>query len=372
MIKNSPSSTDLTIYSNSVLFEQEILQSIIPDLPDFDLTHIHRLTNETGIIQHAKYSIPNYHFGYCLDDNSRALMLATAARKIQRPFRTKRLISTYLSYIYYMQLENGMFRNFLSFDHKFLDDEGTEDSYGRTVWSLGFFAKYNIHSEFTYLAQEIFQKSLPHCQKLRSVRAIAYTLLGLMDYYETYPEEKELLADIIFLVNFIKDEYYQASNDTWQWYEEIMTYDNAILPLSILRASQLLHCKELEDIGIKTSLFLDKIMFQEEYLTTIGNASWYIKDGNRSLFGQQPIEIPSLLSMYKRLYAITENPKYKHRMQQTFSWFFGKNSLQLKLYDPVTKGCCDGLDSHGINLNQGAESTISFWMSYLYMFSTTD
>lgn len=208
-----------------------------------DLTHIHRLTNTVGIIQHARYSVPNYHHGYCLDDNARALIIAAMVFQLEPSLATRDLLTTYMAYIQYMQRDDGKFRNFLSFDHRFLDDGGSEDSYGRAMWALGVCIKTLPDDRITPLAKELFLKALPHCKELRSVRAVAYCLTGLIQYFEAQPEDQEILPYVYLLREYLEDEYKRCATTTWPWYEEIISYDNAIIPYCLLRSARLVHNK---------------------------------------------------------------------------------------------------------------------------------
>jgi hypothetical protein len=342
-----------------------IADDIVRTLPGFDLAHICRLTNDVGILQHAKYTIPNYHHGYCLDDNCRALLLTLMAYDREPDKQTKRLIETYLAYIHYMQRDNGKFRNFLSFDLTFLDEEGSEDSYGRTMWSLGFLLKSDKHADLQPLGKELFFKALPHSSTIRSSRAAGYTLMGLCLYLEKYPQDFDVEDMAASLAYFLADEYRQNSEPDWPWYEKVISYDNAILPLSILRAARILREERLMQVGMESFVFLDSLLFEQEYLSTIGNETWYSMGSVRSRFGQQPIEVSSTVLLYHEVYEITRQKRYLQRMLTAFQWYFGKNELNLSLYDDHSKGCRDGLDSHGVNQNQGAESTVCFWMAYL-------
>lgn len=364
--------TETTVLKIEVL-NLDTVKSAIPDLPKLDLTYIRSLTNPVGILQHGIYTIPNYHHGYCLDDNARALILAGMDYDVQPTAETRSLIKTYLAYIHYMQQENGQFRNFLSFDHRFLDETGTEDSYGRTIWALGNFIRIHREDSFTSLAREMLLKAIPHSDFLRSNRAIAYTLLGLIDYCQGMDYiDSDIILYIQNLATFLKQEYLACHKEDWSWYENIVSYDNAIIPLSLLRAADLLDNDEMRKIARLSSRFLDKITFGKSYFSPIGNEGWYTYNGRRSTFGQQPVEVPSTVLLYKQLYAQTEDPFYLQRAVDTFQWFFGKNDLGIPLYDPHSKGCSDGLDSHGANENQGAESTISFWQAYFYLCHALD
>ncbi|MEJ5056096.1 hypothetical protein [Sphingobacterium sp. MYb382] len=355
------------------------LQKYIPDFPRLNINYLSRLTSSVGLMQHGKYTLPNYEHGYCLDDNSRAMLLLTMVNRVSPSPRSKELLGTYLSYINYMQLENGKFRNFLSMDHKFLDSEGTEDSFGRTIQALGFNLKHDKGGDFNEFIHEIFLKALPHCRALNSIRAVAYCLLGLSDYYQSYPENKNVETLIQELTEFLLKEYKLAKDGEWHWYEQIITYDNAIIPLSLLRSATATGHLRASYVAQESIAFLDKLLFKHGYLSLIGNKEWLTKaryftqeitlETQESTYssGQQPIEIPSLILLYKELYILTSNAFYKNRMLHTFEWFFGKNTLGLTLYDPISKGCSDGLDEKSKNKNQGAESVISFWSAHLYI-----
>ncbi|MFD2555043.1 hypothetical protein [Sphingobacterium tabacisoli] len=355
------------VYTLDSIFDFDMLQEIIPELPAFDLAHIRRMTNPVSIVQHATYSIPNYKHGYCLDDTARALLLTTLAVQVYPSEKYKNLAYTYLAYIQYMQRDCGRFRNLLSFDHQFLDEYGTEDSYGRTVWALGHFLRYNREPELVFLAEEMLQRALPHCVTLKSVRAVSYTLLGLQHYYASNRSDDKILPYIKQLSYYLADEYQGSHSPDWNWYEQVLAYDNAIIPLAVLRSGVLLRQESLLTIGQQTAEFLDSLIFEKGYLSTIGNENWYVRGGKRSTFAQQPIEVPSSILLYKELFGLSGDNHYKQRMIQCLHWYFGKNELGLTLYDPLTKGCCDGLERFGLNLNQGAESSLSFWQAYLHL-----
>lgn len=341
------------------------IKQSIPDFPELDLTHIDRLTNQVGILQHAKFNIPDYRHGYCVDDNSRALIVAIMAYSLQPHDHYRKLIDTYVSYIYYMQREDGQFRNFLSFDHRFLDDAGTEDSFGRTVWSIGVLLRDDTFYEYHSIAREMFDRAKPHLLNLRSLRAVGYCLLGMIYYLDTYNDDHKVRKMVEQLADYMVDEFSQNADEGWLWFEKIISYDNAILPLSLLRAGKVLDNGPLQDLGIKTAEFLDTILFKEDTLSIIGNEGWYTEGGDKTQYGQQAIEVPSLILLYRQLFDLTGDPHYKKRMIDAMAWFFGRNDRELSLYDTVTKGCGDGLERHGVNKNQGAESTICFWMAHL-------
>lgn len=338
---------------------------IAGQVPEFDLTHLKRLTNHVGILQHARYATPNYHYGYCLDDNCRAMLLTLMAYEMKPSEELEGLISTYLNYVHYMQLDNGKFRNFMSFSNEFLDEEGTEDSFGRTIWSLGYLLKTAPFNGFYQIGKELFFNAVPHFRSMKSVRSTGYAIMGMTYYLEHQPNDRDILEELNAMAYYMVNEYKQNASENWRWFEKIISYDNALLPLSILRAGEILKDSVLIEVGMQSFAFLDQLIFEKGYLSIIGNTKWYVEGAERSKFGQQPIEVSTVILLYHQVYEMTQDEKYLTKMVSSFQWFLGKNELHLGLYDAETKGCCDGLESHGVNRNQGAESTICFWISYL-------
>lgn len=331
-----------------------------------DLTHIQRLTNSVGIAQHAKYATPDYHHGYCLDDNCRALMLAGLANLVQ-PGSCDKLIDTYLAFVHYVQRENGKFGNFLSFDHRFLDEYGTEDAFGRTIWSLGSLLYNEKRPHIQMMLRELVDKAFPHILEIKSIRAAAYTLCGLALMHKSNRYDKDFIPSIYYLADFICNEYETASDDTWHWYEDIISYDNAIISYSLMLTKDILFEERYLLYAEESAKFLDKIIFKNDQVELIGNAGWYQRNGHKASVGEQAIEIPSLILMYQKLAELNNAPKYYLKAKSAFEWFHGNNRLKAQLYDPITKGCRDGLDKNSVNQNQGAESTISYWLSSLYL-----
>jgi len=338
-------------------------------VPRIDWRHIKSFTNNTGILQHAKFNIPNYHYGYCLDDNCRALLLTLMASEMtEEPFHED-LAKTYLSFILYAQEENGWFRNFMSYDLSFLESIGSEDSMGRTIWTLGYLLAHDRFSLYHPISKEIFDKIFNHLTTFRSIRAIAYTVLGLLYFIEKYPE-KNIQSDLLdTLLQFLVKEYKSAKNENWKWFEEIISYDNAIIPLSLLKAGRQLNNQELVQIGLESSIFLDKILFRKGYLSTIGNIAWFKKNEQLSEFGQQPLEVSSIILWYQELMLHKQELNCTEKIKLAFLWFLGFNDKEESLFNFENMACYDGLEPYGTNKNQGAESNISFWMSYVHLYN---
>lgn len=349
-------------------FSERILRNSIVDpevLPKFSLTHVLRLTDDTGIVQHAKYGIPNLKEGYCLDDNSRALIMALMAYQRNKSQEAFELLPVYLSYIHYMQNDDGNFRNFLSFDRRYLDEVGSEDSFGRTIWALGHLIDCAASNSYREFALEIFHKSVPHFGSLRYLRGMANTVIGISLYLQAIPADEGMIQQLVRLTQPLVDAFNQNSSEDWQWFEEGMTYDNAILPLALLHSCEITGNEEVRAIALKSMAFLDKLTLSNGYLSPVGNDGWYYRGSTFPVFDQQAIETMAMVLMHFQAYKIFRTPEYIEKMFLSYRWFLGENTLRAPLYDHETKGCCDGLLPTGINRNQGAESTLAYLISHL-------
>ncbi|WP_316841404.1 glycosyltransferase family 4 protein [Pedobacter gandavensis] len=342
-------------------------QIIDPDMmPAFSLAHVQRLTDDTGIVQHAKYGIPNLKEGYCLDDNSRALILAILAYQQNKSKAALELLPIYLSFIQYMQCDDGNFRNFLSFKREYLDEVGSEDSFGRTVWALGYLISNAPNNSYREFAKDLFLKSAPHFSKLTHLRGIANTIIGLEKYLEAHPYDGHIKEQMNLLIVPLKAAYNTNRNKTWHWFEDKMTYDNGILPLALLSHYEVSKDEESLSMALESMQFLSKHTISDGYLNPVGNDGWLFKDtGQMAQYDQQAIETMAMVLMYFKAYEITLDLSYIKQMYLCYQWFLGENSLHLPLYDHETKGCGDGLQPHGVNRNQGAESTLAYWISHL-------
>jgi len=349
-------------------FSDKILKNSIVDpeiMPKFSLTHVLRLTDDTGIVQHAKYGIPNLKEGYCLDDNARALIMALMAYQRSKSREAFELLPIYLSYIHYMQTDDGNFRNFLSFNRQYLDEVGSEDSFGRTIWALGYLIGCAASNSYREFAIELFQKSIPHFKALQHLRGMANTIIGLSLYLRVFPTDEGLVNELGRLTQPLIDAFENTQSDDWQWFEEKMTYDNAILPLALLHSCEVTGNEKAKRIALKAMAFLDDLTLSNGYLSPVGNDGWYYRGGTFPTFDQQAIETMAMVMMHFQAYQIFREPEYVEKMFLCYKWFLGENTLRAPLYDHETKGCCDGLLPTGINRNQGAESTLAYLISHL-------
>jgi glycosyltransferase involved in cell wall biosynthesis len=334
-------------------------------LPPFSLAHIKRLTDDTGIIQHAKFGIPNLKEGYCLDDNARALLMVLIAYRQTKNSLALELSPIYLSYIHYMQNKNGTFRNFLSFNRNFLDDVGSEDSFGRTIWALGFLLGNAPNDAYYQMGRLVFFDASPNFETLKSIRSIANMMIGVSHYLKSNPSDDAMKERLRSFANKLVKQFEDCSTRDWKWFEPLLAYDNGIMPLALLHAAEILQDEKITTIGIETMNFLSRVTLNDGYLSIIGNKDWYKKDGERSLFAQQPIDALAMILMYHQAFHLTKDKEYINKLNTSFMWFLGENDLRMSLYDFETKGCCDGFENYGVNRNQGAESSLAYLISHL-------
>lgn len=334
-------------------------------IPLFSLGHIIRLTDDTGIIQHAKFGIPNLKEGYCLDDNARALLMVLMAYKQMKDKRALKLSPIYLSYIHYMQNADGTFRNFLSFNRNFLDEVGSEDSFGRTIWALGYLLGNAPNDAYYQTGKLVFFNASPNFEKLKSIRSIANTMIGISYYLKSNPSDDSMTERLRNLAHKLIKHYEENESPDWKWFESLLAYDNAMLPLALLHSAEILNDDNIKRTAFASMDFLTKHTLKENYLSVIGNEQWYKKDGERSYFAQQPIDAMAMVLMYHQAFHVTKDKEYINKLYTSFLWFLGENDLRMSLYDFETKGCCDGFESYGVNRNQGAESTLAYLISHL-------
>ena len=334
-------------------------------LPSFSLVHINRLTDDTGIIQHAKFGIPNLKEGYSLDDNSRALLMVLMAYRQMKNMRALELSPIYLSYIHYLQNPDGTFRNLLSFNRNFLDKVGSEDSFGRTIWALGYLLGNAPNDAYYQMGRLVFFNASPNFEKLNSIRGIANTMIGISYYLKSNPSDDSMTERLRNMANILVKHYEENQSADWHWFEPLLSYDNGILPLALLHSAKILNDQKITKIAIESTNFLTRHTLKENYLSINGSQKWYKKDGERTVFTEQPIDVMAMVLMYHQAYIVTKDKDYLNKLYTSFLWFLGENDLRMSLYDFETNGCCDGFEKDGVNRNQGAESSLAYLISHL-------
>jgi hypothetical protein len=356
------------ILSQPLLQEDTYRYKRTSTLPQFSMEHIKRLTDDTGIVEHASYSIPDYKEGYCLDDNARALLLVLMAWETGADKESMPLASTYLRYIKLMQKTDGKFHNDMSFDKRFLDDTGSEDSFGRTIWAIGYLIRLAPNDSHFQFAKDVFFKAFPHFEQLTSIRAIANVIIGISHFLKRYPDNERMMHVLNNMTQRLIQQYHDESDDNWQWFEPVLCYDNAILPLALWHTYGITKNKKVYEVAKNTTTFLTQETNVNGHVSLVGNG-WYHKGEARPAQGQQPINCMAMVMMYHKAWQVTRNNSYHEKMLTAFTWFMGNNDIGVPLYDEETAGCCDGLELHGVNRNQGAESTISYQLSYLSIYA---
>jgi len=337
----------------------------VESMPALNLNHISLLTDDTGIIQHARFGIPNLKEGYCIDDNARALIMALMATEQGENPKALKFMPVYLSFIQYMQTDNGNFRNFLSFNRNYLDEVGSEDSFGRTIWSLGYLISSAPNNSYREFGRELFSHSIPHFVDLKYIRGKANTIIGLAYYLCAHPGDEMIVKEINLLANSLIASYQEHKDGDWHWFEDILTYDNAILPLALLHHYEATGNATSFKIAMESIAFLNSFSFENGYLNPVGNAGWMKKHGKNPIYDQQALETMAMVLLYAKAFEITKDDQYLNLMHVSYQWFLGKNSLHIPLYDFETHGCADGLQFNSVNRNQGAESTLAYFISHL-------
>jgi len=343
-------------------------------LPELRLDHLVRLTDDTGVIQHATFTVPRRDSGYCVDDNARALMVAIHADGLNGSAETKRLVSIYLAFLHGAQSEAGAFTNFMKYDRSFVpeNDVGcSEDCTGRALWSLGVAAQHASSEGHRRLARQMFERGLSRAREL-GPRGTALVILGLVSFLEAHPEVTPCAELMTALAQKLCDRYRAQATPSWSWFEDDLTYDNALLPLALFRAFSVNSAPEILAVAESSLRFLEESSFQNGRLSLVGNDGWHSKQGARAEADEQSVDAAAFVLAFRTAYSVTGKPHYLHRMAESFAWYLGANRLGLATYDPETAGCFDGLGATSLNLNQGAESTVCFLLSLIAMLDVAD
>jgi len=342
------------------------------DLPVPRLDHVARMTDGTGMFQHALFTVPDFRHGYCTDDNARALILGCLHHDLgSRPQmeRLKNLTTVYLAFLAdALSRDSGRFRNFMGFDRRWLEDAGSEDSHGRALWALGTGVSRSQPPGQRALSKMLFEIALPTVTDFHSPRAWAFSLLGLHEFLRAYPEHQEarnvratLTAELVRL-------WTESATELWPWFEPIATYDNARLSQALILAGQAMPHPEALEIGLSSLRWLVSIQKTPTgCFRPIGSNGFYHRDGARADYDQQPVEAQAMVSACLDASRVTGDPAWDREARRAFEWFLGRNDLGQSLYDAVSGGCSDGLHPDRVNENQGAESTLAFHLALAEM-----
>lgn len=339
------------------------------ELPPLKLDHLRHMTDETGMLQHAIFTVPNYHEGYTTDDNARALMVSSLLDEVGRG-EAFDLASRYLAFVWYaFNPATGRFRNFMDYQRRWLEEHrGSDDSHGRTLLALGtVLGRFNtpaLHS----MAGWMFEMALPAIRETTSPRAWSFALLGIHEYLRKFSGDRVASQLREELAGRLLGLYQRQHSDQWHWFEEQLTYCNAVLPHALLICGHKMANSEMIEAGLQSLNWLADLQHSEtgkDYFVPIGSNGFFQRGGMRARFDQQPVEAQAMVSACLEAYRITQDSRWRNEARRSFEWFLGRNDLNLPIYDPLTGGCRDGLHADRLNENQGAESTLSFLQSLL-------
>jgi len=340
-------------------------------LPEINLVHLRLLTDDTGILQHARFIIPDRTHGYCTDDNARALIVAIKSQKLKPNDASLRTLACeYLSFLNYAFNEStGRFRNFMTYDRKWFEREGSEDSHARALWALGETIAISDSENLVGMALRLFEISMPVMEVFISPKAIAFGLIGIYAYLRKFSGNSEARRLLRLLAERLLHQYETNATDDWPWLEDTLSYANGKIPHALMLSGHWTKDRKMVKIGLKTLEWLVKIQKDPAgHFVSIGNQGWYKRNELKARYDQQPIEAQAMIDACVEAHNITGNEKWEIEAQRCFEWFLGKNDHHIKLYDYKTGGCCDGLKSDQANQNQGAESTLSWLLSLLRMY----
>jgi glycosyltransferase involved in cell wall biosynthesis len=366
-----------------VQFMARAADKLLNQLPALNVTHVNALTDDTGILQHAIFTIPNRGEGYTTDDNARALIFTVLLNQlgIDQPemdcLGKAESVNPDWAFRYLAFLEHAFdakrkrFRNFLGYDRRWMEDQGSEDSHGRALWAVGAVLARSTNHGLRGAAGRLFEFSLPAVLEFYSPRACAYGLLGLQEYLHSYPGDRDAQQVRSALARRLLDMYESIRRPDWNWFEDVLAYGNARLPQAMLLVGSACSDVRMLSAGLDSLDWLMKIQScpTNGHFVPIGSQGFYRRGGEQARFDQQPIEAAGAVSACLQAYRVTGDSRWRNEAWSAFNWFLGDNDLQVPLYDSVSGGCRDGLHPDRANENQGAESTLSFLMSLLEMHS---
>lgn len=352
------------------IFATKTLDRAPTELPEFKLDHLSRMTDSTGLLQHALFTVPNFSEGYCTDDNARGFIFAVLLDELEaEPERARTLATTYAAFLNHaFDLKTRRFHNHLSFARDWLDEPGSEDCHGRALWALGLGVGRSPYWSFQALAGQLFAQALPAVTEFTSPRAWAFTLIGIHEYLRRLSGDRVVQQTREILTARLMQLFENAARPDWPWFEETLTYDNAKLAHALILSGHAMGQSAVSQRGLEALRWLAEIQTSENgHFRPIGSNGFYRRGGTRANFDQQPIEAHSMASACLEAYRTTGDSWWYEQAQRAFDWFLGWNDLGLELYSSKTGGCRDALHVDRVNGNQGAESTLAFLLSLAEM-----
>jgi len=343
----------------------------LPDLPEIKLDHLLTLTDDTGIYQHASYTVPNREFGYTTDDNARAAIVALNQWNTFGDKSALKLLRKYLSFLgAAMNPDKNEVRNFLSFDRKWKDEGRNEDPHGRLLWATGKMVRKSPNDALAGYGNQLFRQAVESVGKFTSPRAWAFSILGIRDYLGKFGGDRNRRLIGEELADRLLRNYKEKSTEDWIWPEDSVTYENPRLPQALIVWGEFTSNDEMQDRGLRSLRWLNEVQRdpEEGHLSLIGNDGWLVRGEKKADFDQQPVEAAALIEANWDAYRATEDLYYLNTIYTVFNWFLGRNDLGIPLYDFRTGGCKDGLHPSRVNENEGAESLVSWLISLQRMY----
>lgn len=349
-------------------FTARVLDKYPGELPPLKLDHLRHMTDETGILQHALFTVPNYREGYTTDDNARALMVSALLEDLGSG-EALELASRYLAFIWYaFDGETGRFHNFMDYQRHWLEGGGSDDSHGRALWALGMVLGRSNTPTLQNMAGRVFEMALPAILGTSSPRAWAFALIGIHEYLHRFSGDRRASQVLEELAGRLLALYKDHHTDDWRWFEPGLTYCNAALPHALLMCGQSIPNTTMTEAGLESLTWLTSVQRADAnagHFVPIGSNGFYERNGKRARFDQQPVEAQTMVSACLEGYRLTGDTRWRKEARRAFEWFLGRNDLNLPIYDPNTGGCRDGLHPDRANENQGAESTLAFLQALL-------
>ena len=370
-------SFDLARLERAVLsrktFATKTLDQAPRDLPELKLEHLSRMTDSTGIFQHAIFTVPNFSEGYCTDDNARGFILSVLLEELEaEPERTRGLATTCAAFLNFaFDFKRKRFHNHLSFDRRWLDEQGSEDCHGRALWALGLGAGRSPHRTFQIMPGQLFAQALPVVMDFTSPRAWAFALIGIHEYLRRLNGDRAVTQAREGLAQRLIELFDRSAQADWPWFEAELTYDNAKLAHALIITGHDMGQPAMVERGLRSLRWLVEVQTSENgHFSPIGSNGFYPRNGSRARFDQQPIEAQAMVSACLEAFRVSADPTWYEQAQRAFDWFLGWNDLGLELYAPRTGGCRDALHVDRVNDNQGAESTLAFLLALAEMLLT--
>lgn len=367
--------------SPKVQFSARLTEKSPGRLPELNLNQLQRLTDDTGMLQHAIFTMPNRSEGYTTDDNARALIFSLMLEQMDNDgvpqdqavnpdSSASDSAGLYLAFLEHaFNSAKGRFKNFLGYDRRWNEPVGSEDCHGRALWALGTVLGRSQNHGLRGAAGRLFEFSLPAAVEFSSPRAWAYALLGIQEYLTWYPGDRDAQKVQFVLSRRLLEMYESIRQPDWKWFENVLAYGNARLPQAMLLVGAGRSDQRMISAGLESLEWLLEMQRSEAngHFVPIGSQGFYRQNGEKARFDQQPLEAAGAVSACLQAYRVTGDSRWRGEAWSAFNWFLGDNDLQLPLYDSATGGCRDGLHPDRANENQGAESTLSFLMALLEM-----